>query len=49
MKFIIIGLGTFGSSLAQKLTNSGHEVIGVDSKMIKVAIAQGKDYNTHLP
>ncbi len=36
MKFIIIGLGNFGSSLAQKLTNSGNEVIGVDSKMSKV-------------
>lgn len=36
MKFIIIGLGNFGSSLAQKLTSSGHEVIGVDSKMSKV-------------
>jgi trk system potassium uptake protein TrkA len=36
MKFIIIGLGNFGSSLAQKLTRMGHEVIGVDSKMSKV-------------
>ncbi|MBN1339413.1 MAG: TrkA family potassium uptake protein [Bacteroidales bacterium] len=36
MKYIIIGLGNFGSSLAQKLTNMGHEVIGVDSKMSKV-------------
>ncbi|MBN2175239.1 MAG: TrkA family potassium uptake protein [Bacteroidales bacterium] len=36
MKFIIIGLGNFGSSLAQKLTQMGHEVIGVDSKMSKV-------------
>ena len=36
MKFIIIGLGTFGSSLAQKLTSMGHEVIGVDSKLSKV-------------
>lgn len=36
MKFIIIGLGNFGSSIAQKLTNTGHEVIGVDSKMSKV-------------
>lgn len=36
MKFIIIGLGNFGSSLAQKLTKTGHEVIGVDSKMSKV-------------
>ena len=36
MKFIIIGLGSFGSSLAQKLTHMGHEVIGVDSKLSKV-------------
>ena len=36
MKFIIIGLGSFGASLAQKLTLMGHEVIGVDSKMSKV-------------
>jgi trk system potassium uptake protein TrkA len=36
MKFIIVGLGSFGSSLAQKLTTMGHEVIGVDSKMSKV-------------
>lgn len=36
MKFIIIGLGNFGSSLAEKLTQTGHEVIGVDSKMSKV-------------
>jgi trk system potassium uptake protein len=36
MKFIIIGLGSFGSSLAQKLTLMGHEVIGVDSKLSKV-------------
>lgn len=36
MKFIIIGLGNFGSSLAINLTQNGHEVIGVDSKMNKV-------------
>jgi len=36
MKFIIIGLGNFGSSLAEKLTQTGHEVIGVDNKMNKV-------------
>jgi len=46
MKFIIIGLGTFGSSLAQKLTNSGHEVIGVDSKMIKVESLKEKITHT---
>ncbi len=36
MKYIIIGLGNFGSSLAVKLTNMGHEVIGVDKYMGKV-------------
>ena len=32
MKFIIIGLGNFGSSLAGRLTSMGHEVFGVDSR-----------------
>ena len=36
MKFIIFGLGTFGSSLAKKLTEQGNEVIGVDNQMSKV-------------
>src|SRR5690606_15016867 len=36
MKYIIIGLGNFDSSLAQKLTRLGHEVIGVDNKLSKV-------------
>lgn len=36
MKFIIIGLGNFGSTLAEKLTNMDHEVIGVDNQMEKV-------------
>jgi trk system potassium uptake protein TrkA len=36
MKFIIIGLGNFGSSIGQKLTAAGHEVIGVDIKMSHV-------------
>jgi trk system potassium uptake protein TrkA len=30
MKCLIIGLGTFGATLATSLTNLGHEVIGVD-------------------
>ncbi len=30
MKYIIIGLGNFGSVLAERLTMMGHEVIGVD-------------------
>lgn len=33
MKFIIIGLGNFGTSLADMLTQQGHEVIGVDSSI----------------
>jgi len=36
MKLVIIGLGNFGSSIAQKLTYLGHEVIGVDNDMNKV-------------
>jgi len=36
MKFIIIGLGNFGGSLAEKLTQQGNEVIGVDSSTEKV-------------
>jgi len=36
MKYIIFGLGNFGSSLGQKLTEQGHEVIGVDNNMDKV-------------
>lgn len=36
MKYIIIGLGNFGGSLAQKLTEQGNEVIGIDTNMTKV-------------
>ena len=36
MKYIIIGLGSFGASLAIKLTKQGNEVIGVDTNMDKV-------------
>ncbi|SFQ19593.1 potassium channel family protein [Hymenobacter arizonensis] len=45
MKYIIIGLGYFGSSLAVKLTAMGHEVIAVDSDIAKVT--QHKDRITH--
>lgn len=31
MKYIVIGLGYFGSKLAINLTNMGHEVIGIDN------------------
>jgi len=36
MKYLIIGLGNFGASLAEKLTMNGNEVIGVDNSMSKV-------------
>jgi len=36
MKYIIIGLGNFGTSLGEKLTQMGHEVIGVDNRMGRV-------------
>ncbi|KOF02321.1 potassium transporter TrkA [Roseivirga seohaensis subsp. aquiponti] len=36
MKYIIVGLGNFGASLAEKLTAQGNEVIGVDTSMSKV-------------
>ena len=36
MKYIIAGLGSFGSSLGTALTSQGHEVIAIDSSMQKV-------------
>ena len=36
MKYIVIGLGTFGSSISEKLAEMGNEVIGVDISMSKV-------------
>lgn len=36
MKYIIIGLGNFGSVLATRLTQMGHEVIGVDDHLARV-------------
>jgi len=38
MKFIIIGLGNFGSSLSARLTSMGHEVIGIDGDREKTEI-----------
>ncbi len=35
MKFIVIGLGNFGSALSVKLTSLGHEVIGIDGNRAK--------------
>ncbi len=36
MKYIIIGLGNYGSVLAEELSAMGHEVIGADSEDSKV-------------
>lgn len=38
MKFIVIGLGNFGASLAVQLTRAGHDVLGVDISMEKVEL-----------
>jgi trk system potassium uptake protein TrkA len=45
MKYVIFGLGSFGKSLATRLTELGHETIGVDSNMQKVE--QLKERITH--
>ncbi len=45
MKYIIIGLGNFGSTLSITLTDMGHEVLGVDINMEKVQAI--KDRITH--
>lgn len=45
MKAIVIGLGNFGNTLAIRLTQMGHEVIGVDKDMNKVQLI--KDDITH--
>lgn len=45
MKYIIVGMGNFGSYLAKRLTELGHEVVGVDTSEAK--IDQIKDHITH--
>ena len=42
MKYLIIGLGIYGSSLARDLTSMGHEVIGAD--ILPLATNAIKDY-----
>lgn len=36
MKYIIVGMGNFGSYLAKRLTDLGHEVVGVDNSEAKI-------------
>lgn len=40
MKFIIIGLGNFGLSLADELLSSGYEVVGIDDSPSKIEEAK---------
>jgi len=42
MKFIIVGLGNFGSAIAEKLTSMGHEIFGVDKNINKVEAMKEK-------
>lgn len=46
MKYIIVGLGNFGASLAEKLTTQGNEVIGIDNRMNKVDLFKEKISHT---
>lgn len=46
MKYLIIGLGNFGASLAEKLTTQGNEVIGIDTSMNKVDALKEKISHT---
>lgn len=38
-QFLVIGLGRFGLSLAQALTEKGHEVLGIDAREDNVQVA----------
>lgn len=46
MKYIIVGLGNFGASLAEKLTAHGDEVIGIDNNMSRVELFKEKISHT---
>ena len=36
MRFVVIGLGTFGTHVARTLFAAGHEVVGIDSDAVRV-------------
>ena len=46
MKYIIVGLGSFGASLAEKLTAQGSEVIAIDKRMNRVDLFKEKISHT---
>ena len=45
MKYIVVGIGSFGAYLAIRLAEMGHEVVAVDDKMEKIDLI--KDKVTH--
>ena len=48
MKYIIVGLGNFGSTLAVRLTEMGHEVFGVDARFEVVEQHKNKIYSIQI-
>ncbi|WP_373396251.1 TrkA family potassium uptake protein [Algoriphagus halophilus] len=42
MKYIIVGMGNFGGYLAMRLTDLGHEVIGVDNSENRIDLISNK-------
>jgi len=44
-KFLVIGLGNFGMSVAQSLTRMGHDVLGVDADA--EVVEKAKEHVTH--
>ncbi|MEO8166452.1 MAG: NAD(P)-binding protein, partial [Betaproteobacteria bacterium] len=45
-KFIVLGLGSFGSALARRLTKNGRQVMGVDSDRERVDQLKDELYET---
>lgn len=48
MKYLIIGLGNFGRTLAEELTDLGHEVIGVDTVEQRADIVKDRISVTYI-
>ncbi|MCM1478039.1 MAG: NAD-binding protein, partial [Bacteroides sp.] len=48
MRYLIIGLGIYGSNLAIDLTNMGHEVIGADSRASLVDAIKDQISTTYI-
>ena len=48
MRYLIIGLGIYGTSLAKDLTDMGHEVIGADTSPAKVEAVKDYIYTAYI-